>query len=252
MWGGELLFGDLEGFERAGLLFPVRMPGGEAAIRQPWRMACAWLAAAFDEPRRPPRQLARQVDAAVVGPGVEARDQRALLAAHHQRRAGCSTRWRPSAGCGRRSTTRARPRWSWRRRAIPASGAPTSCRCSTIGGPLVIDARPTVRAVVGDLEAGVEVGNDRGALPQRAGRRPPHARARWRPSAGAPTSSCSREGCSRTAGWSGRPRRCSTDAGLRVLTPERLPPNDGGIAYGQLAVAAARLAAEDGGADVRT
>ena len=27
--------------------------------------------------------------------------------------------------------------------------------------------------------------------------------------------------------------------------PERLPPNDGGIAYGQLAAAAARLAAEE-------
>ena len=28
-------------------------------------------------------------------------------------------------------------------------------------------------------------------------------------------------------------------AGLRVLVPERLPPNDGGISYGQVAVAAA-------------
>ena len=33
-------------------------------------------------------------------------------------------------------------------------------------------------------------------------------------------------------------------AGLRVLAPERLPPNDGGISYGQAAVAAARLAGE--------
>jgi hydrogenase maturation protein HypF len=34
--------------------------------------------------------------------------------------------------------------------------------------------------------------------------------------------------------------RLLAEAGLRVLVPERLPPNDGGISYGQLAVAAAQ------------
>ncbi len=44
VWGGELLYGDLSEFRRVGMLRPVRLPGGERAIRQPWRMACAWLA----------------------------------------------------------------------------------------------------------------------------------------------------------------------------------------------------------------
>jgi hydrogenase maturation protein HypF len=31
-------------------------------------------------------------------------------------------------------------------------------------------------------------------------------------------------------------------AGVRVLVPERLPPNDGGVSFGQAAVASARIA----------
>jgi hydrogenase maturation protein HypF len=45
IWGGEFLVADLAGFERGGHLAPVPMPGGSAAIRQPWRMAAAYLGA---------------------------------------------------------------------------------------------------------------------------------------------------------------------------------------------------------------
>jgi hydrogenase maturation protein HypF len=47
IWGGEFLIADLAGFRRGGHLAPVPMPGGAAAIRQPWRMAAAYLDAAY-------------------------------------------------------------------------------------------------------------------------------------------------------------------------------------------------------------
>jgi hydrogenase maturation protein HypF len=43
IWGGEFLAADLVGFRRLGHLAPVPMPGGAAAIKQPWRMAAAYL-----------------------------------------------------------------------------------------------------------------------------------------------------------------------------------------------------------------
>jgi len=46
IWGGEFLLAGLTAFERGGHLAPVPMPGGAAAIRQPWRMAAAYLDAA--------------------------------------------------------------------------------------------------------------------------------------------------------------------------------------------------------------
>jgi len=49
VWGGEFLLADLEGFERVGSFQEVALPGGEAAVREPWRMAAVFLQAAYGE-----------------------------------------------------------------------------------------------------------------------------------------------------------------------------------------------------------
>lgn len=43
IWGGELLLAGYDGCERAGHLEYVSLPGGEAAVREPWRMAVSYL-----------------------------------------------------------------------------------------------------------------------------------------------------------------------------------------------------------------
>jgi hydrogenase maturation protein HypF len=46
LWGGEFLVASYADFTRGGHFAPVALPGGAAAIRQPWRMAAAYLDAA--------------------------------------------------------------------------------------------------------------------------------------------------------------------------------------------------------------
>jgi hydrogenase maturation protein HypF len=46
-WGGEILLGDAAAVRRIATWRPIPLPGGDAAIRQPWRTAIALLADAF-------------------------------------------------------------------------------------------------------------------------------------------------------------------------------------------------------------
>jgi hydrogenase maturation protein HypF len=47
IWGGEFLLADLTDFRRLGHLTTVPMPGGTVSIKQPWRMAAAYLNACY-------------------------------------------------------------------------------------------------------------------------------------------------------------------------------------------------------------
>ncbi len=47
LWGGEFLVADSRGFKRAGHLKQVPLPGGEQAVKEPWRVALSYLKDAF-------------------------------------------------------------------------------------------------------------------------------------------------------------------------------------------------------------
>ena len=49
VWGCEIMDADLAGFERQAHLVYVPLPGGEKAIRQPWRMAATYLNQAYGD-----------------------------------------------------------------------------------------------------------------------------------------------------------------------------------------------------------
>ncbi|MFN2612230.1 MAG: carbamoyltransferase HypF [Solirubrobacterales bacterium] len=234
IWGGELLVGDTAGFERAAHLHPVRMPGGERAVRQPWRMACAWMLETLGpEPPLPPGLEAL---------GVSRGDwmKMAELAA-----AGLASPVTTSAGrlfdavgaiCGIRAEVNYEGQ-----AAIELENAAEPGELGAYPLPFagaVLDARETIRAVLADLGAGVDV---------------PVVAARFHNGvAAASAAACAAvasEAGTEQAVLSGgvfqnrllleRTAAALTNLGMRVLTPRRLPPNDGGIAYGQAAVAAA-------------
>ena len=128
LWGGEILVGDAGGYERFAYLRPVPMPGGTAAIRQPWRMALAHLHEAFgtDLPSSPRCPGAKPTWCRSWTSAVRA--SRSL----RHRWAGSSTPWRPCAGSLGRPLTKARPPSASSRPRAQTSGATPSRSARTL------------------------------------------------------------------------------------------------------------------------
>jgi hydrogenase maturation protein HypF len=243
VWGGELLVGDLAGFERVGHLWPVRMPGGERAIREPWRMACAWLVAALDELPPVPPALTGRVDAERWG-------QVAELA-----RRGFSAPETTSIGrlfdavaalCGLGATVNYEGQAAIELEALAAPEERGAYELEVVGdGPALLDARTTVLAAEEELRSGVPA-----ALVSAR-----FHNAVARATARACTAQAARHDIEAIVLSGGvfqnrllleRTAAALAQAGLHVLVPGRLPPGDGGIAYGQAAVAARRLVGAGG------
>ena len=239
VWGGELLMGDLSDYVRVGYLWPARLPGGEAAIRNPWQMACAWLCELTEGAPAIPPWLAGRIDA------------KAWEVTIRLVRSGFVSPVTTSMGrlfdavsalCGLRLEVRYEGQAAIELECAARQGAAEHTAYPfpwLQAGPIVLDARETLRAVLADLAAGVS---------------PAIVAQRFHAGVAAGTAAACILGASRhgvdLVVLSGgvfqnvtlleRTAALLAQAGLRVLVPSRLPPNDGGISYGQAAIAAAR------------
>ncbi|HKE81744.1 MAG TPA: carbamoyltransferase HypF, partial [Solirubrobacteraceae bacterium] len=212
---------------------------GDRAIREPWRMACAWLQEALgEEPPLPPR-LAASVDASRWR--AVASVARSGLAAPVTTSMGrLFDAVAALAGLRAQVTYEGQAAADLEAAATGPNAAPPYPLPVDPGPPVLLDARRAILAAARDAAEGV------GA---------PAIAARFHAAVVAATArACAilaeRHGLG-TIVLSGGvfQNRLLLDAtaallereGLRALVPERLPPNDGGISYGQAAVAAAGM-----------
>ncbi len=157
-WGGELLLATFEGFERLATLRPLRLAGGDEAIRQVWRLALAAALDAFDgAPPLDDLALFREVpvrDRAVVRQmitqGVQAPP--AHGAGRYFDAVGALGLGRPHA------TYEGQVALEWNLAAAEGVEEAYDYRIDGEGEVSQVDLRPAVRAVVEDLIQGAGPG----------------------------------------------------------------------------------------------
>ncbi|WP_419907768.1 carbamoyltransferase HypF [Candidatus Poriferisodalis sp.] len=238
LWGGEILVGDASGCERVAHLRPVAMPGGTAAIREPWRMALAYLTAAYGhdvpplaalrghleqapqvlEQCRPGRSITttsmgRLFDAVAVACGI-----------------GTKVTYEGQAAIGLEQLAKQPER---RYRVELSEDAPAH-----------IETASVVEAIVADLMAGLDPARVAGAFHRWVADVVLASSERSRAQTGIAVVALS-GGVFQNRLLTELTVPTLTEAGFEVLLHRQVPPNDGGISLGQAAIGRAALTLRD-------
>ncbi len=246
IWGGEVLLARLGSFERFAHLGYVAMPGGDAAVREPWRMAFAHLRAAgvdvgsseilelLGATEKESRLLQRMMERGINAPLTSSLGRLfdAVAAVVLNRRA---VDYEAQA-------------------AIELEGIAVDEPDDVIGyeievaagnwdkrEPTLVNVAPLWRELLGDLQSGRTkpriAARFHAGVAQAFGR----AAAAARDATGVGTVAMS-GGVMHNRRLARLLRSKLEDAGFQVIEHARVSPGDGGLSYGQAAAAAAMLA----------
>jgi hydrogenase maturation protein HypF len=235
LWGGEFLVADLDRFERVGHLRPVRLPGGNQAIREPWRMALSWARTALG------------ADAAErYGRGVDERWPAVLAMVERPETLATTSAGRlfdaVAALCGLRARVTYEAQAAIALEAacagVPVGDAPGwEVEITHEGGMAVLDPSPLVARVVAERDRRTPVPEIAAGFHDGLGQAVADAAVDLAAAIGLDTVALS-GGVFQNARLTEVVATRVVDAGLAVLVHEHLPPNDGAISVGQAAIAA--------------
>jgi hydrogenase maturation protein HypF len=241
VWGGEVVIADYKGFSRFAQLGYVWLPGGDAAVHRPYRMALAHLAAAGIpwEPDLPPVQACPKVERDVLAHQLETGfgctrtssmgrlfDAVAALAGVRQ-----VVDYEAQAAIELEAQARDASAGERSYRLDPGEGAN--------GDPLVADPSPLLRAVVADVRDGVPAGVVGCRFHAALVCFVREVACRARESLGLRTVALT-GGVYQNALLLSQSRTALRSDGFTVLCHRQVPPNDGGLALGQVLVGSTR------------
>jgi hydrogenase maturation protein HypF len=244
IWGGEFLVADGHSFERAASFFPVPLPGGEGAIRHPWRMALSYLVAAFGgaiPDRETVRTLLRRVGAADAATILKVREQRT----HSPLTSGAGRLFDAAAslaGLCDRNTFEGEAAMRFEASAGGVLGEPYAFAIGGTGLPR-IDFSPAFLALLADLERGAAAGYVAGRFHATVAAAVVEQVARLHRATGLRDVALS-GGVFQNRLLLGAVTRGIEALGLNAHLNTRVPANDGGISLGQAFLLRQRLLAQ--------
>ena len=251
IWGGEFLLADYRGYRRLACLQPVAMPGGVQAAREPWRNLYAHVEAAIGHASF--RRDFGRLDCAAYLDGKPC----GILARMIRDRINSP----PASSCGRLFDAVAAAvgvcpdRQAYegeagaRMEALAAEAGPETKDAYPFGigegSPLTLQPAPMWRALFEDLSAGapaaaVAARFHAGLARGIAGMAQRLAEGLRRAGLPRPEAAALSGGCFQNRLLFEMADEALQGAGFHVLSHAETPANDGGLALGQAAVAAAR------------